>query len=127
MSPLNPWQKNVLKTTRNNWRERGVLLYVLTGSGIQSDDAYRIQTAWTRSLLRTFSGAVAWTPREQRSESEGGFLQTATARIAADRVEKTHLDRKDTIVQVDGIDLRIIQLTDVPETDEVVIDVAQIE
>ena len=123
MVPLDPWQKSVLKTVRNRQRERGVLLYVLTGSGVLEDEAYRIQTNWTRSLLRTFSGAVAWTPSEQRSETEAGFQQTATARIAADRVEKAHLDRKDAIVQVDGIDLRILQVTDVPETDEVVIDV----
>ena len=90
MLPLDPWQKSVLKTVRNRQRERGVLLYVLTGSGVLEDEAYRIQTNWTRSLLRTFSGAVAWTPSEQRSERLDRWLVLEQDRPHLPRDREAH-------------------------------------
>lgn len=118
--PLDPTQLAILKSTRNRERQRGVSLYLLTGSGIASDDAYSVQN-YTRQLLRTFSGAIGWIPTELRRGTEGGFIQTSELTIAIDRVEKPFLERKDTYLEVDGIRLRITRLVDVPETEEVVI------
>ena len=124
--PLDPWQLNVVKTARNRERQLGVTLSILTGSGLKSDDAYRIQRL-SKSTLRVFSGAVSWIPTSNRRDTEGGFSESSEVLIAVDRVEKSYLEQQDTILDVQGIELRVTRLTDLPETSEVLIQAARVE
>ena len=124
--PLDPFQLNVVKTARNRERQRGVTLWILTGSGLKSDDAYRIQML-SKSSLRVFSGAVSWIPTFQRRDTEGGFAESNEVIIAVDRVEKPYLEQRDTILEVDQIELRVTRLTDLPETSEVLIQAQRVE
>ncbi len=119
--PLSAYQLGVLKDFRIKENNLGLkFISIGTASGYFSQyDAYKKITH--TETYTFFSGAVLLDPAARKSDVEGGFYNLSDIIIVASRDHKVMAQAKDTKIQYEGINFRASKITDVPDTNEIVI------
>jgi len=122
---LNTYIKNILKDTRNDFKQRGfaVWIYSTGAGGWISNDAYK-RTSWEKSAYY-FSGSIAWNKSINRSDTQGGYYEKADATIIASMDNRSYFTGSGISTEVkitaDNINLKLMQLIDAEDTNEIVL------
>jgi len=116
---LSDYQKTYLSNFRTDERDKLVAIWTETTTVPNDDDPYVTETISSGS--RFFSGSVSWGRTYERSDSQGGFSAVSDITVLSSLDEKTYLEAENSYMVIDAIKLRVKRLTDVEDTNELII------
>ena len=113
-------QLKAIEDIRTKTRTQTITIVTKTTTGADSGDIYGVPTSTTETT-EDILGIFTWGNIIKRSDSTGGVIELGDCTVLIDLEDKTKVEGENKTLRVNDINLRILNLQALPDTQECVI------
>ena len=109
-----------IEDIRTKTRTQTIAIVTKTTTGADSGDIYGVPTSTTETT-EDILGIFTWGNIIKRSDSPGGVIELGDCTVLVDLADKSKVEGENKSLRVNDINLRILNLQALPDTQECVI------
>ena len=113
-------QLKAIEDIRTKTRTQTITIVTKTTTGADSGDIYGVPTSTTETT-EDILGIFTWGNIIKRSDSPGGVIELGDCTVLIDLADKSKVEGENKSLRVNDINLRILNLQALPDTQECVI------
>ena len=113
-------QLKAIEDIRTKTRTQTITIVTKTTTGAASGDIYGVPTSTTETT-EDILGIFTWGNIIKRSDSPGGVIELGDCTVLIDLADKSKVEGENKSLRVNDINLRILNLQALPDTQECVI------